>query len=331
MDDKALYQAIANEMAANQLEPALWTQAYSEAGGNTEKAQAIYIRLRHRDLSGSEARDPADPLAALRADLAQALARSSRETLYRRLGVAPDASAGTLAAAIAEIRARPAAPDAEIRYAIEILGNAEARAAYDRSLAAELGFGDAPPRVEQVAAAEDSGSVFLRWWSTRRVGIVVAAAVVALLAAVLQPFQQTATVREHLRAQAMLERERLQQGEQVREMQRERLRLAEQRRAAQDAREIEREQRRQQEQFSIQVQAEQRRQENARRAEQRRLEQDQRQQQYAQQARAREERREARAAETRAAREARYWSCFNDAMDRGDSAYAEARCGQLRY
>ena len=42
MDDKALYQAIANEMAANRLEPALWTQAYSEAGGDAEKAQAIY-------------------------------------------------------------------------------------------------------------------------------------------------------------------------------------------------------------------------------------------------------------------------------------------------
>ncbi|MCB1895972.1 MAG: hypothetical protein H6945_20260 [Zoogloeaceae bacterium] len=331
MDDKALYQAIANEMAANRLEPALWTQAYSEAGGDAEKAQAIYIRLRHRELSARDARDPVDPLAALRAGLAQALARTSRETLYRRLGVAPDTSARTLAAAIAEIRARPQAPDAEIRYAIDILGDADARAAYDRSLAAELGLGATPAPASRVAAAEETGSVFLRWWSTRRVGIVVAAAVVALLAAVLQPFQQTATVREHLRAQAMLERERLQQGEQAREIQRERLRMAEQRLAAQESREIEREQRRQQQQFSMQVQAEQRRQENARRAEQRRLEQDQRQQQYAQQARAREERREARAAETRAAREARYWSCFNDALDRGDSAYAEARCGRLRY
>ncbi|MCB1916942.1 MAG: hypothetical protein KDG52_14650 [Rhodocyclaceae bacterium] len=330
MDDKDRYQAIANEMAANRLDPALWTQAYSEAGGDAEKAQAIYIRLRHRDLSARDAREPIDPLAELRSRLALALAHKPRETLYRRLGVAVDASARTLEEAIAEIRARPDAPDAEIRYAIEILGEPRSRAEYDRSLASDLGLvGEPEPPTE--AADEDSGSVFLRWWSTRRVGIVVAAAVVALLAAVLQPFQQTATVREHLRAQAMLERERLQQHERARELQRERLRLAEQRRAERESRALVREQRQQERRFTMQVQAEQRRQQNERRAEQRRLEREQRELRYAQRVRAREERREAQEAESRAARQASYWSCFNDAMDRGDSAYAEAKCGRLKY
>ncbi|MCB1909940.1 MAG: hypothetical protein KDH15_21475 [Rhodocyclaceae bacterium] len=334
MDDKALYQAIANEMAANQLEPAVWTEAFAEAGGDTEKAQAIYIRLRHRDLSARGDRDTGDPLRALRRELALTLAHNPRETLYRRLGLSPDADAALLADAIAAIRARPESPDAEIRYAIEILGDASSRADYDRSLAADLGLRGGASQAAAAAAGDDddlSGSVFLRWWSTRRVGIVVGAAVIALLAAVLQPFQQTATVREHLRAQAMLERERLLQQQQDMESREQRMLRAEQRRTEQAARAQAREQRQQERQFTMQIQAEQRRQENARRAEQRRLEREQREQLYARRARARDEQREARAAETRAAREARYWSCFNDAMDRGDSAYAEAKCGPLRY
>ncbi len=334
MDDKQLYRTIAAEIAGNQMDPARWTQAFADADGDREKARAIYIRLRYQDLAQPAAGvGGADQTAALRGQLAEALERNGRESLYRRLGLRADATDQEVGEAVRGIRAHQQGPDAEVRYAIEILGEPESRTRYDRSLAAGMGFGPDARHEEELQTIEETEppSVFLRWWATRKVTLLVASIVVMLLGTMLLPFYQTGAVREHLRSQAELEKERLEQAQQVSEQRAEQMRLSEQRRARRQQSQEARQQRYEQERFSSQVAAEQRQREQARRAEERRQARDAQQSRYTAEQARRQAQREATVAEAKAAREAAYWSCFNDAMDRGDSAYAHARCGRLRY
>lgn len=51
MNDDAFYDEVARELQAKQMIPGLWTKAYAEAGGEVEKARALYIRLRVEQLS----------------------------------------------------------------------------------------------------------------------------------------------------------------------------------------------------------------------------------------------------------------------------------------
>jgi len=334
MDDKQLYRTIAGEIADNRMDRARWTQAFAEADGDREKARAIYVRLRYEDLAQPAAgTGGADQTAALRGQLAEALERTGRESLYRRLGLRADATDEEVGEAVREIRAHQQGPDAEVRYAIEILGEPESRARYDRSLAAGMGFGPDVRRQEELERIEEPAppSVFLSWWSTRKVTLLVASIVVMLLGTMLLPFYQAGAVREHLRSQAELEKERLEQARQASEQRAERRRLAEERRARLQQSQQARQQRYEQERFSRQVASEQRQREQARRNEERRQAYETQQARNEAERARRQAQREAQVAEAKAAREAAYWSCFNDAMDRGDSAYAHARCGRRRY
>jgi len=51
MNDDKFYNQVAEEIQAKKMLPGLWTRAFAEAGGNTEKARALYIKLRVAQLT----------------------------------------------------------------------------------------------------------------------------------------------------------------------------------------------------------------------------------------------------------------------------------------
>lgn len=53
MPEQAHYDKVSEELRSRQVNDGLWTRAYAEAGGDTNKARAIYIQLRATQLSGS--------------------------------------------------------------------------------------------------------------------------------------------------------------------------------------------------------------------------------------------------------------------------------------
>jgi len=51
MNDDKFYNQVAEEIQAKKMLPGLWTRAFAEAGGNTERARALYIKLRVAQLT----------------------------------------------------------------------------------------------------------------------------------------------------------------------------------------------------------------------------------------------------------------------------------------
>lgn len=102
-------------------------------------------------------------LQALRGELRRQLALQQKNSLYSVLGLPADCSDAAIAEAIARLNAGGAAPDAEARYAIEILGRPESREAFDRQLA-DLLRKPIPmplPMISQPAAASAGRSPWL--------------------------------------------------------------------------------------------------------------------------------------------------------------------------
>ncbi len=101
-------------------------------------------------------------LQALRGELRRQLALQQKNSLYTVLGLAADASDAAIAEAVAKVTAGGAQPDAELRYAIEILGRPESREAFDRQLLEQLRKPKAaPPIVEPVAMSHAGRSAWL--------------------------------------------------------------------------------------------------------------------------------------------------------------------------
>lgn len=337
MDEKTLYQSIAEEIEANRMDPARWTQAFAEADGDPEKAKAIYIRLRRADLQADRAAapPPTDPLQRLREALASALALQPHQSLYRTVGASPTSSDPALAEAIRRMREAGTAASAEARYAIEILGDPQARADYDRKLAGRLGlapFNAAPviPVADEFVTPDEPRGAFLAWWATRKVSLLVGTAALVLTGYMLNAFYQTSVVRQMQSDAVALEQARIaQQAEQHRAQEDNHQQSAE-RRAALDAERRARQEKYEQDRLLREAQNQVQRREYEAQAEQRREEREKRELAYAERRRQQEERREADRAERRAAQEAAYWSCFNDAIDRRGSAYAYAACANLK-
>lgn len=84
------------------------------------------------------AHNPGSDLQALRGELRRQLALQQKNSLYSVLGLPADCSDAAIAEAIVRLTAGGAAPDAEARYAIEILGRPDSREAFDRQLADQL-------------------------------------------------------------------------------------------------------------------------------------------------------------------------------------------------
>jgi len=76
VDDEAFYEKVAEEVAAGQTKPGLWTKAFSQAGGDYLAARALYIRLRVEQLIEESAQIQEE--AARSAKAAEKAAREAR-------------------------------------------------------------------------------------------------------------------------------------------------------------------------------------------------------------------------------------------------------------
>ncbi|MCB1900244.1 MAG: hypothetical protein KDH16_13185 [Rhodocyclaceae bacterium] len=339
MDEKELYKTIARELDANRMDPARWTQAFAEAEGDREKARAIYIRLRHADLaprtSSAQTPSEADGLRSLRARLATALHATGRDSLYRKIGLQPTATDDSIAETIRSHKESGTPMDAELRYAVDTLGDAAERARYDRSLAASVlgGAADTPDSDGdglQEIRDETPYNAFLAWWATRKVTVLVGAAVVALLGFVALPYYQTQTVAGIVDQATAMEETRRERQEQWKVQEAERREAqraaAQKRQAAYDARR----ERQEQDQLLRRFDQDNRSNAYAQRREAQQARAEAQRERYERQQRQRLAAQEARQADARAAQEAAYWSCFNDAISREDSAYAYRKCAYLK-
>lgn len=135
------FRRIADEIEAGQQDRALWAWALAESGGDAEKTKALYIRRRFAALTAaapSRAVQPDTELHRLRVELRRQLALQQKKSLYTVLGVPADSSDAEIAGAIGRIRAAATPLDAETAYAIEALGDPQARERADRRLMEQL-------------------------------------------------------------------------------------------------------------------------------------------------------------------------------------------------
>lgn len=203
MSDKNFYSLIADELEQDRTDRALWTRALGESGGDPDKTKACYVRLRLAELKeaessvaqraqqaasfGSDANRVDNGLLLLRGRLAEALDHSKISSFYSVLGLTPQATDASVAAAISTMESRidsGAAPSTpEFKYAKETLGNARTREAYDRRLLERFTNSVAPergisPNSHDHRAA--SANALLTVWETRKTSVIVG--VLALLA-----------------------------------------------------------------------------------------------------------------------------------------------------
>ena len=99
-------------------------------------------------------------LQGLRIELRRQLALQQKSSLYTVLGLPADCTDLAISEAVARIAASGAQADAEMRYALEILGRPESREAFDRQLMDQLRKPKPVPIVIQ-AAAQDGRSPWL--------------------------------------------------------------------------------------------------------------------------------------------------------------------------
>lgn len=197
MSDKEIYQVIADELKNNSIDPALWTQAKEAAGGDPDKTEAGYIRLRFLDIVKSKSPAPRvisptitpaapkpairdDELSRIRAELAKKLAAQQKHSLYSTLKLQPDASDTVIAAAIDDLETGSPAGNgvnlAEFNYAKNTLRDPDLRAQYDRQLLESISYQGARP-YRSVAEPAYEGS----WWESRKTSVIIGVLSVVLL------------------------------------------------------------------------------------------------------------------------------------------------------
>ncbi len=97
---------------------------------------------------------PVPDIQSLRVELRRQLALQRRSSLYSVLGLAADCSDEAIAGAVAGLAADGAQPDAEVRYAIEILGRPQARDAFDRQLLEQLWRPPPAPQILETSSRQ---------------------------------------------------------------------------------------------------------------------------------------------------------------------------------
>lgn len=133
------YQQIADEIDKGQQDRAIWAWALAESGGDADKTKALYIRRRFTQLSAVSPEAPVDSeIQRLRIELRRQLAAQRKQSLYSVIGVPADSSDAAISEAIARLSAEKASLDAETRYAMDELGNPQAREEFDRQLLEQL-------------------------------------------------------------------------------------------------------------------------------------------------------------------------------------------------
>ncbi len=107
------------------------------------------------------ANHPGADLQQLRGELRRQLAFQRKSSLYSVLGLSADCTDDAVAEAVTRISAEGPRADAELRYAIEILGRPESREAFDRQLLEQLRKPKAEPMAIEPAMSRGGRSPWL--------------------------------------------------------------------------------------------------------------------------------------------------------------------------
>jgi hypothetical protein len=210
-----VFRIIAKEIESGSLDPATWTRAFGECDGDKDKAKALYIRLRHTELTsairlptesvgnmqsserGEEAvfSPPANSeLDRIRQTLLKQLTLTGKSSLYANLGVTPKASDADIAKVVASTKLKGSMGEvipSEVKYAIEALGDPVRRETYDRRLLEIL---SQPIRAQtdgMITESAGSDSTFLSWWGTSKVSALIAISAVLMFGALSLGFFKT--------------------------------------------------------------------------------------------------------------------------------------------
>ena len=367
MDQRRRMERIARELSGDEPKPELWQQALKAAAGDRDKAKVLYIRARQEQIvaseraqemasalqgdiepdagkstsagSGTASKPTHDDNAApavrtLRGELADLLAATGKGSFYSALGLSPTCGDGEIARAVTRLRALGDDRAAEIRYAIDALGDPNTRADYDRRLRDRLLAGPSDTvRTDRTSPAADSRSGGRR--SRLYAGIAVAVAIVATATVFHQRGLQHAAEAHERQAIYELVNSRTARPEPAAPIEtssapahdRDRtVRIDEAMQASQPEDYLTRMLRQQKERDEYQARQ---RAERQAKAEARRDSLAARRATEA--GRAAESRRMADSAmAARADRERRYWRCMNRTLDQADAAGAKASCDSLR-
>ena len=148
MSDEKFYSLIADELEHGKTDRMLWTRALGKSDGDADRTKAYYINARLAALkltdtavppglqldnqkAGDSTKAADSRLLLLRGELAEALQDKRTSSFYSVLGITPEATDATVAAAIARYEYKvgsgtaPSIP--EFKYAKDTLGNAKAR------------------------------------------------------------------------------------------------------------------------------------------------------------------------------------------------------------
>jgi hypothetical protein len=190
MSDKELYQIIADELKTKNIDTALWIQAKETAGGDPDKTEAAYIRLRFLDLIKSslplpksislvnntraEVKPKDDGLSRMRTELAKKLLNQGKHSLYSTLKLHPDTSDAVIATAIGDLESKNLVGSdinpAEFKYAKETLSNPDLREQYDRQLLGSISNNITKPyRSYPVEEMYNEYS----WWESSKTSIII--------------------------------------------------------------------------------------------------------------------------------------------------------------
>ncbi|MES2947190.1 MAG: hypothetical protein V4858_01490 [Pseudomonadota bacterium] len=351
MSDEKFYAVIADELEHKKTDRVLWTRAMGEAGGDGDKTNALYIRLRLAELKKAAAvaidatltLEPATSAAVLRlrSELAQALSENGKSSFYSVLNISPEATDAEVAAAISRYEARVEAGHAsatpEFKYAKDSLGNPRSREIYDQRLSsnwtADAGPSSRHPgRRSQPQSEPDS--VLLQLWESRKATVIVGALSLCVVGYMFLGFykerEESAARKKSIEAQ-ILQTQKNAENDAIRAEAEKALAAGTVRNTATV---IDRSSQIGNRSMDIQLDAENRRRqeleyraaENARSQEMQREAQDRRL--AMQEQRTYEAKRQMD--ERRAEREKRYWACMNAALDRNSETTANARCASYR-
>lgn len=188
MSDKEIYQLIADELETKNIDVALWTQAKETSLGDSDKTEAIYIRLRFFELIKSssppqkstslvtvaEVKPKIDKLSQMRTELAKKLLAQGKYSLYSILKLHPDASDAVIATAISDLESGNLADSginpAEFKYAKNTLGDSHLREQYDLQLLESVS--NKITHTDRSYASEGMGNEY-SWWESSKTSIVI--------------------------------------------------------------------------------------------------------------------------------------------------------------
>jgi len=345
MSDKEIYQFIADELEAGNIDAALWAQAKETAVGDHDKTIAIYIRLRFFELVKSSCPTPqpnssltttktsleikpkVDELSRMRTELAKKLLSQGRHNLYSTLKLHPDASDAVIAAAISELESGDLVGSgislAEFKYAKDTLSDSNLREQYDRQLLESVS--NKVAHTDRSHASEGMGNEYF-WWESSKTSIIIGALSLFIIGYLGINYLTVRNSSEVQRIAVESQKEALQtisNATQLKVQADVDLRAEEARRVAE----------RQYQEMELRNRAADRMRDEQRAMQESRMQAEQQQKQaQADQAEKWQKAQQDQAENLRVAREKQYWTCMNMQLSQANTTSydASARCGMYR-